>query len=51
MTPGSRLIATALAGIAWVYAGLSIASGPLMHKAIAPAVLYAAAKCFAQVGY
>jgi hypothetical protein len=45
------LAATVLAGVVWVYAGLSTASGPLAHKAITPAVLYAAATCFARIDH
>ena len=39
MSAGSRLLATVLAGIVWVFAGFSVASGPLASKAITPAVL------------
>ncbi len=51
MHAGSRLAATVLAGIVWIYAGLSVASGPLAHEAITPAVLHAAAKCFALIDH
>jgi hypothetical protein len=43
MSAGSRLLATVLAGIAWVIAGFSVASGPLASKAITPAMLDATA--------
>jgi hypothetical protein len=43
MSAGSRLLATVLAGIVWVFAGFSVASGPLASKAIAPAALDATA--------
>ena len=43
MSAGSRLRATVLAGIVWVFAGFSVASGPLASKAISPAVLDATA--------
>jgi hypothetical protein len=38
MSAGSRFLATVLAGIVWVFAGFSVASGPLASKAITPAV-------------
>ena len=43
MSAGSRLLATVLAGIVWIFAGFSVASGPLASKAITPAVLDATA--------
>ena len=43
MTAKSRFLATILAGIVWIIAGLSVASGPLAPKAITPTVLDAAA--------
>jgi hypothetical protein len=43
MSAGSRLLATALAGIVWIFAGFSVASGPLASKAITPTVLDATA--------
>jgi hypothetical protein len=43
MTAKSRFLATILAGIVWIIAGLSVASGPLANKAITPTVLDAAA--------
>jgi hypothetical protein len=43
MSAGSRFLATVLAGIVWVFAGFSVASGPLASKAIAPPVLDATA--------
>jgi len=45
MSAGSRFLATVLAGIVWIFAGFTVASGPLATKAITPAVLGAAAKC------
>jgi hypothetical protein len=45
MRAGSRILATIVAGIVWVFAGLSVASGPLATKAITPAVLDVAAAC------
>jgi hypothetical protein len=39
MSAGSRLLATMLAGIVWIFAGFSVASGALASKAITPAVL------------
>ena len=36
MTAASRFLATVLAWIAWVIAGLSVASGPLAKQAITP---------------
>jgi hypothetical protein len=43
MSAGSRFLATVLAGIVWVFAGFSVASGSLASKAITPAVLDATA--------
>ena len=43
MSAGSRILATVLAGIVWVFAGFSVASGPLASKAITPTVLDATA--------
>jgi len=45
MSAGSRFLATVLAGIVWIFAGFSVASGPLAAKAITPTVLDAAVKC------
>jgi hypothetical protein len=39
MSAGSRVLATVLAGIVWIFAGFSVASGPLTSKAITPADL------------
>jgi hypothetical protein len=50
MSAGSRFLATVLAGIVWVFAVFSIASGPLVTKAITPTVLGAAANCTTTVG-
>jgi hypothetical protein len=43
MGAGSRFLATVLAGIVWIFAGFTVASGSLASKAITPAVLDAAA--------
>jgi len=43
MGAGSRILATVLAGIVWILAGLSVASGPLASKAITPTILDATA--------
>jgi hypothetical protein len=48
MSAGSRFLATVFAGIVWIIAGLSVASGPQAQMAIAPAVLDAAANCVQQ---
>jgi hypothetical protein len=45
MSSASRFLAVVLAGIVWIFAGFTIASGPLAAKAITPAVLGAAVKC------
>jgi hypothetical protein len=45
MSAGSRFLATVLAGIVWIIAGFSVASGPLAAKAITPTALDAAVKC------
>ena len=50
MSAGSRFLATVLAGIVWVFAGFSVASGPLVTKAITPTVLGVAANCTTKVG-
>jgi hypothetical protein len=50
MTAGSRLLATIFAGIVWALAGFTVASGPLVTKAITPTVLGAAANCTTTVG-
>ena len=50
MSAGSRLLATVLAGIVWIFAGFTVASGPLVTKAITPTVLGAAAKCTIATG-
>jgi hypothetical protein len=42
MRAGSRLLAVLLAGIVWVYAGMTVASGPVAKKAITPSALDAA---------
>jgi hypothetical protein len=39
MGAGSRILATVLAGIVWIFAGFSVASGTQASKAITPAVL------------
>ncbi len=50
MSAGSRFLATVLAGIVWVFAGFTVASGPLVTKAITPTVLGAAANSATKVG-
>jgi len=50
MHAGSRFAATVLAGIVWILAGLTVASGSLVPKAITPAVLDAVASCNLVVG-
>lgn len=50
MSAGSRFLATVLAGIVWVFAGFTVASGPLVTKAITPTVLGAAANSLAKPG-
>jgi hypothetical protein len=50
MTAGSRLLATIFAGIVWALAGFTVASGPLVTKAITPTVLGAASKCMLVAG-
>jgi hypothetical protein len=37
MRAASRFLATVLAAVVWVFAGLSVASGTLVPKAITPA--------------
>jgi len=44
MSSASRFLATVLAGIVWIFAGFSVASGPLAAKAITPTVFDAAVK-------
>jgi len=43
MRPGSRVLAVLLAAVVWIYAGVSVASRPMAHQAIAPSVLDVAA--------
>jgi hypothetical protein len=50
MNAGSRILATIIAGIVWIFAGLSVASGPLATQAITPAVLDVAASCTMNLG-
>jgi poly(3-hydroxybutyrate) depolymerase len=50
MSAGSRILATIIAGIVWIFAGLSVASGPLATQAITPAVLDVAASCTMNLG-
>jgi hypothetical protein len=51
MRAGSRVLATLLAGIVWIFAGYTVASGSLVPKAIAPAMLDAAATCTLRAFY
>ena len=39
MRAGSRLLAVVLAGIVWIYAGMTVASGPVAQQAITPPAL------------
>jgi hypothetical protein len=39
MRTGSRLLAVVLAGIVWIYAGMTVASGPVAKQAITPSAL------------
>jgi hypothetical protein len=48
MSAGSRFLATVVAGVVWIIAGFSVASGPMVPKAITPAVLDAAVNCVQQ---
>ncbi len=50
MRAGSRFAAAVLAGIVWALAGLSVASGSLVPKAITPAILDATAGCRSVTG-
>jgi len=43
MRAASRFLATVLAAIVWVFAGLSVAAGTLVPKAITPSSLDATA--------
>jgi hypothetical protein len=45
MRVGSRFLATLLAAVVWVYAGMSVASRPVAQTAITPSVLDVAATC------
>ena len=45
MRAGSRFLATLVAAIVWIYAGMSVASRPLAQQAITPSVLDVAASC------
>jgi hypothetical protein len=45
MRSTSRIAAVALSAIAWIYAGMSVASRPLAAPAITPSVLDATASC------
>ena len=38
MRLGSRLLAVFLAAVVWIYAGMSVASGPVAQQAITPSV-------------
>jgi hypothetical protein len=49
MSAGNRILATILAGIVWIIAGVGVASGPLATKAITPTVFDVAAKCVHEV--
>jgi hypothetical protein len=45
MHAASRFMAIVTAAVVWIYAGLSVASGTLVPKAITPAFLDATASC------
>jgi hypothetical protein len=45
MRGGSRVIATFVAAVVWIYAGMSVASRPVAQQAITPSVLDVAATC------
>jgi len=45
MKVGSRFLAVLLAAAVWIYAGLSVASRPVVQQAITPSVLDVAASC------
>ncbi len=45
MRMGSRILATFLAAVVWIYAGMSVASRPAAQQAITPSVLDVAANC------
>jgi hypothetical protein len=45
MRAGSRFLATLVAAVVWVYAGMSVASRPVAQQAITPSVLDVAASC------
>jgi hypothetical protein len=45
MRAGSRFLATLFAAVVWIFAGLSVAPGPVAQQAITPSVLGAAASC------
>lgn len=45
MHAASRFVALITAAIVWIFAGLSVASGTLVPKAITPAFLDATASC------
>jgi len=45
MRAGSRFLATLLAAVVWIYAGMSVASRPVAQQAITPSVLDVAATC------
>ncbi len=51
MRVASRIAATILAGIVWIYAGFSVSPSPLAQTAITPAVLNAAVKCVVELGH
>jgi ABC-type anion transport system duplicated permease subunit len=43
MRVSSRILATVLAAVVWIYAGMSVASRPAAQQAITPSVLDVAA--------
>jgi ABC-type anion transport system duplicated permease subunit len=49
MRVSSRILATVLAAVVWIYAGMSVASRPAAQQAITPSVLDVAASCVVAV--
>jgi hypothetical protein len=50
MRNASRLVATAVAAVVWILAGLSVASGPLATSASIAAELGATTSCYLPLG-
>ena len=49
MRAGSRVVAVLLAAVVWIYAGMSLASKPMLQQADTPSVLEVAACAAAAV--